>query len=126
MKLSKQPPTFTHIQKRVVLGLLAMYRQKIQLEAALSDFHIEIGAHYPQYDEIQMILDILRIPYNWTARKHGKPVSYCSDWIVEKIIDHPGTPEQIYNEILAENEVWMPNDISPSDKQISPVGEPRE
>jgi hypothetical protein len=121
MKLSKKPPKFTAIQKRVVIGLLAMYRRKLQIEDALSDLKVEIIGLEPVYAEIEMILDIMRIPYEWTERKAGKEEACCADWVIEKIIDHQGTPEEIYTEILAENDVWIPNDITPSDERKFPA-----
>jgi hypothetical protein len=91
-----------------------MYARKLHIENTLSDLQIEILGLETDYSELDMILDLMRIPYTWNVRKEGKNEEYCADWVIAKIIDHPGTPEEIYAEILAENDVWIPNDVTPS------------
>ncbi len=128
MKLSKQPPEFTPITTRVIIGLIDLYLLEIRLRDALRTLGIDLNVDTPNnYDALDMIRDLMRIPYEWTERRKGRRVQCVSDWILDALGDHTGTGEQFFQYLMKDNTVWMPDNITPSNSDIKwelDAGEP--
>lgn len=119
MKLSKKPPEFNPITTRVIIGLIDLYLREIRLSDALSKLGIELNIDDPNdYDCLDMIRDIMRIPYEWTERCKGRREQYVSDWMLDALSDHTGTGEQFFQYLMKENTAWMPGNITPSHSDI--------
>jgi len=119
MKLSNRPPEFTPITTRVIIGLIDLYLREIRLTDALSKLGIDLNVDAPNdYDGLDMIRDLMRIPYEWTERRKGRREQYVSDWILDALGDHTGTGEQFFQYLMKENTVWMPDNITPSNSDI--------
>ena len=105
-KLTVFQPKQTPMQRKVTLGLLAMAIQSNKMQNAMDDLNIQFNCELP-YSPINMAIDLLRIPDEWSETVKGKKEEFCSEWIYAALLEFQGTPEAFLEFLEAKNTVWI-------------------